>query len=69
MGAVWPPLDVELPTALDQHLGLRAAAESLAVEQLGAQLAVEALDEAVLPGTARRDEGGGGAPPRRAASV
>ena len=57
MCAVRPALVVELPPALDQHLGLGPAAEPFAVEQLLAQFAVEALHEAVLPRTARGDEG------------
>lgn len=57
MRTVRPPLVVELAPALDQHLGFRATAEPLAVEQLFAQLAAEALGEPVLPGATRRDEG------------
>src|SRR5688572_9639584 len=49
------PFVVELPPALDQHLRLGPAAEPFAVEQLIAQLAVEAFDEAVLPRAAWRD--------------
>lgn len=52
MDAVRPALVVELAPAFDDHLGLGAAAEPLAIQQLVAQLAVEALDEAVLPRTA-----------------
>lgn len=57
MGAVRPLLVVELPPAFDQDLGLGTAAEPLPVQQLVPQLAVEAFDEPVLPGAARRDEG------------
>ena len=49
-------LVVEVPPTFDQNARFDAAAEPLAVEQLVAQLAVEALDDAVLPRTARRDE-------------
>lgn len=51
-----PFLVVELPPSLDQHLCLCAAAEPFAVGQFVTPLAVEALDETVLPWTARRDE-------------
>ena len=57
MGAVRPLLVVELSPAFDQHLRLGAAAKPFPVQQLVAQLAVEAFDEAVLPRAARRDEG------------
>lgn len=55
MCAVRLLLVVELPPAFDQHLRLGAAPEPFAVEQLVAQFAVEALDEAVLPGTAGKE--------------
>jgi hypothetical protein len=45
------------PPGLDQDLRLRQAIEDLAVEQFVAQLAVEALAVAVLPGTAGGDVG------------
>lgn len=56
MSAVQPLLVVELPPAFDQHLCLGAAAQPLAVKHLVPQLAVEALDESVLPRATRRDE-------------
>ena len=56
--AVRPLFVAELPPSLDQHLRLGAAAEPFAVEQFVAQLAIEALDGAVLPRTTRRDERG-----------
>ena len=46
---------------LDDDPGFRERVEDLAVEQLVPQAGVEALDEAVLPGAARRDVGGLGA--------
>lgn len=52
-----PALVVELAPRLNQHLGFGQRVEPFPVEQFIAQLAVEALDEAVLPGLARRDEG------------
>lgn len=55
MCAMGPALVVELPPTFDEHLGLSAAAEPLPVQQFVTQLAVEALDEAVLPRTAGRD--------------
>src|SRR5947208_3390441 len=48
---------VPSPT-LDDDLGLAQHVEDLAVEQLVAQARIEALDEAVLPWTARGDVGG-----------
>jgi hypothetical protein len=56
MRTVLSLLVVELAPALDQDARFRSAAEPLAVEQLVAQLAVEVLDDAVLPRAARRDE-------------
>src|SRR5690606_40180644 len=47
----------ELPPAFDQHLRFGAAAEPFPVQKLVLKLAVEALDEPVLPGATRRDEG------------
>ena len=44
--------------ALDDDLGLAQRVEDLAVEKLVAQTCIEALDEAILPRTARRDVGG-----------
>ena len=44
--------------ALDDDLGLAQRVEDLTVEQLIAQAGVKALDEPVLPRTARRDVGG-----------
>jgi len=41
--------------SLDQHLGLFETVEDLAVQELVAKLAVEALVVAVLPGARRRD--------------
>src|SRR5208283_1939254 len=52
---------VVTPPGFDQDLGLGQAEEDLAVEQLIAQLAVEALAVAVLPGAAGLDVGGLGA--------
>ena len=57
MSAMRPTLVVELSPALDEHLGLGAAAEPFAIEQLVAQLAVEAFDEAVLSRVTGRNEG------------
>lgn len=57
VGAVWPSLVVELPPALNEHLGFCAAAEPFSVQQFVPQLAVEALDEAVLPRAAGGNEG------------
>jgi len=57
MGAVRPLLVVELPPAFDQHLRFGAAEEPFPVQKLVPKLAVEALDEPVLPGATRRDEG------------
>jgi hypothetical protein len=56
MCAMGPALVIELPPAFDEHLGLGAAAEPFPVQQFVAKLAVEALDEPVLPRTAGRDE-------------
>ena len=58
MGAVRPLLVVEPPPAFDEELGLGTTAEPIAIEQFVARLAVEALDEAVLPRAAGRDEHG-----------
>ena len=52
---------VVTPPGFDQDLGFGQAEEDLAVEQLIAQLAVEALAVAVLPGAAGFDVGGLGA--------
>ncbi len=57
MCAMGPTLVVELPPAFDEHLGLDPAAEPFPIQQFVTQLALEALDEAVLPRTAGRDEG------------
>ena len=46
---------VVAPPCFDQHLGLGEAVEDLAVEQLVAKRAVEALAVAVLPRRAGRD--------------
>jgi hypothetical protein len=52
------------PPGFDQDLGFDKAEEDLAVEQFIAQLAVEALAVAVLPGAAGLDVGGlGGVEP------
>jgi len=45
------------PPLLNQHLGFEERVEYLHVEQLVPQLAVEALDIAVLPRAARLDKG------------
>ena len=51
------PLFVVFPApACDQHLRFRECGEDLPVEALVTQFAVEGLDIAVLPGTARLDE-------------
>jgi hypothetical protein len=50
-----------LPPGLDHSLGFLERVEDLTVEQFVAQLAVEALAVAVLPGTAWFDIGGLGA--------
>ena len=50
--------------ALDDDLGLAQGVEDLAVEQLVAQASVEALDVAVLPGTAPLDVSGLGSDSR-----
>lgn len=57
MCAVRSALVVELPPTLDEHPGLSAASEPFTVQQRVTPLAVKALDEAVLPGTARSNEG------------
>jgi len=46
------------PPAFHDDLRLREGVEDLAVEEFIAQPGIERLDEAVLPGTARRDIGG-----------
>ena len=43
---------VMTPPALDDDLGLSKRVEDLSIEQFVAKLSAEALDEAVLPGTA-----------------
>jgi hypothetical protein len=43
------------PEVLGQHLGLEERLEDLPVEELVSELAVERLDEGVLPGTAGFD--------------
>lgn len=53
-----------LAQALDQHLGLAERGESLAVETLVLQLAVEGLDIAVLPRATGCDRERGDADPR-----
>ncbi|CAB3773018.1 hypothetical protein LMG29660_07253 [Burkholderia puraquae] len=57
MSAMGPTLVVKLSPAFDEYLGLGPAAEPFAIQQFVAQLAVEALDESVLPRAAGRDEG------------
>ena len=53
---------IEVPTpGLDDHAGLSEGVEDLAVEEFIAQSCVEALDEAILPRTSRRDVSGLGA--------
>lgn len=51
-----PLVVVEVTPALDDDLRFARILEPLAVEALVSQLAVEALDVAVLPRTARCDE-------------
>ena len=57
MSAMGPALVVKLSPAFDEYLGSGPAAESFAIQQFIAQLAVEALDESVSPRTAWCDEG------------
>ena len=57
-GAVRPLFVVFAPPACDEDLRLRQRGEDLSVEALVAQLAIEGLDIAVLPGAARLDEEG-----------
>ena len=52
---MWALLVVFTTKHLDHDLRLLERVEDLAVEQLVSELAVEALDVAVLPGTARLD--------------
>ena len=49
---------VMTPPALDDDLRLTQRGEDLAVEEFVTQARIEALDVAVLPRTARGDEGG-----------
>lgn len=56
MSAMRLTLVVELAPPLDEHLGLSSAVEPLTVQQLVAQLAVEAFDKAVLPRTTPRND-------------
>ena len=51
-------LVAEVPPSLVDHAGLPHVVEPLAVQALVAELAVEALDVAVLPRSARRDKRG-----------
>src|SRR5215217_9310248 len=53
---VWAYSVVVHPPWLDQHLGFGERVENLGVEQLVAQLAVEAFHVAVLPRTAGLNE-------------
>ena len=55
---MWPDRVVVSPPAFDDDLGLAQGVEDLAIEQLITQARIEALDVAVLPGTARCDVGG-----------
>ena len=57
---VWSVGVVLDPEVLGQHLGFEQRLEGLDVEQLVAQLAVERLDERVLPRAARLDVDGAG---------
>lgn len=57
MGAMGPLLVVELTPLLDEHFGLNTATEPFTVQQFVTQLAVEALDEAVLPWATGCEEG------------
>lgn len=57
MRATGPALVVELPPAFNVHLRLGATAEPFPVQQFVTQLAIEALEEPVLPRTARLDKG------------
>jgi hypothetical protein len=50
---VGPDGVVVAPPALDDDPGLGKRVEDLSIEQFAAKPGVEALDEAVLPGTAR----------------
>ncbi|KVP43605.1 hypothetical protein WJ87_02645 [Burkholderia ubonensis] len=56
MCAMGPDARCRKPPAFDDHLGLGQAAEPFTIQQFVTQLAVEALDEPVLPRTARCDE-------------
>lgn len=51
-GAVWSPMIVEPSPSLDQFLGLAQVAKLFAVQTLVTQIAVEALQKAVVPGLA-----------------
>ena len=53
--AVWPFGVIEHAPLFDQYLRLAQSIEDFPVEQLIAELAVERLAVAVLPGTAWRD--------------
>ena len=54
-GTVWSDRVVVMPPLLDEHLGLLQGIEDLSIEQLVAELAVEALVVSVLPGAAGLD--------------
>jgi hypothetical protein len=56
MRAVRPLFVVKLAPTFDQDFRFGTTAEPFAVEQFVTQLAVEAFDKAVLPGTAWCDE-------------
>ena len=55
---MWSSSIVMAPPIFDQDLGLSQGVEDLPVQQFIAHLAIEALDVAVLPGTAALNEQG-----------
>ena len=52
-GAVWSLLVVETTVLLTEDLGFKARGKELPIQEFVTEPAVEALDEAVLPGCAR----------------
>jgi hypothetical protein len=55
---MWSLMIVETSPLLDQHAGVSHADEPPPVQAFVAQFAIKALHGAMLPRTARRDEGG-----------
>ena len=70
---MWPKGVVVTPPGFDEDLGFFQRIEDLPIEKPVAQSRIEALDVAVLPGRARRDEGRAGPDrgfgPRRAGAI